>query len=158
EIVGHPPDLQVSEAQAPIVVVPIRAWDTISERAMRFALRVSGEIIAVHVTAEENPSELLETWAEKVEGPAQRAGLRPPKLELMVSPYRQFYRPILDFVDRIADEHPSRTIAVVIPELVRPRWWEALLHNQGATGLKAALLLKRAERVVVISTPWYLRD
>ena len=35
-------------------------------------------------------------------------------------------------------DRADRTIAVVIPELVRPRWWEYLLHNSSAAGLKAA--------------------
>ena len=38
------------------------------------------------------------------------------------------------------------------------RWYQYLLHNQRATGLKAALLLRGDSRVVVINVPWYLGE
>jgi hypothetical protein len=49
-------------------------------------------------------------------------------------------------------------IAIVIPELVEPRWWEYLLHNHAAVGLKTMLLFHGCNQVVIIKTPWYLRD
>jgi hypothetical protein len=45
---------------------------------------------------------------------------------------------------------------VVISELVEARWYHYLLHNQRATALKAALLLRGNNRVIVINVPWYL--
>jgi hypothetical protein len=47
---------------------------------------------------------------------------------------------------------------VIIPELVESKWYEYLLHNQRATGLKAALLLRGDQRVVVINVPWYVKE
>ena len=44
---------------------------------------------------------------------------------------------------------------MVIPELIPTRWYEYFLHNYHAEGLKAALLLKGDERIVVINVPWY---
>jgi hypothetical protein len=61
-------------------------------------------------------------------------------------------------VDRVAIDDPDCLIAIVIPELVQPRWWEYLLHNNVATTLKAMLLLRGDERVVVLNTPWFLRE
>ncbi len=156
-VVADPPVLAISPSRPPVVIVPIQEWNRISERAMRFALRISNEIIAVHVTSNDTDPDFAKVWVEKVATPAEQAGVPVPELQFIISPYRQLYGPLLDFVERISLERPNRTIAVVVPELVRPRWWEYLLHNQSTAGFKAALLLKGAERIVVISTPWYLR-
>jgi len=67
-----------------------------------------------------------------------------------------FFDPIMDFLKKEKQDKPDNLIGVVIPELVEPRWWEYLLHNNFAAGLKAMLLLHGGERVVVISSPWYL--
>ncbi|MBV9851295.1 MAG: hypothetical protein JO250_16620, partial [Armatimonadetes bacterium] len=50
----------------------------------------------------------------------------------------------------------TRMIAVIIPELVGSHWYEYLLHNQRSTAMKAALLLRGDQQVVVINVPWYL--
>jgi hypothetical protein len=49
-------------------------------------------------------------------------------------------------------------VAVVVPELVDRRWYEFLLRSHRATMLKGLLLLRGGPRVIVINTPWYLRD
>jgi hypothetical protein len=74
------------------------------------------------------------------------------------SPYRTLLDPLLNYIRRVLEENSDRLIAVVIPELVQPRWWEYLMHNQVATILKARLLLNGDQRVIVINTPWYLRE
>ena len=122
---------------------------------MRFALRISEGTTAVHITNdEESATELRRAWAEVVEASARTASIPVPKLIVVNSPFRELLQPLLDFVDQQAEENPDRIIAVVIPELVHPRWWEYLLHNYSAASLKAALLFLRDNRVVVISTPW----
>ena len=45
---------------------------------------------------------------------------------------------------------------MIIPELVEYRWYHYLLHNQRAQALKAVLLFRGGQRVVVINVPWYL--
>jgi hypothetical protein len=87
-----------------------------------------------------------------------KAGYDVPKLEVIHSPFRQVFQPILDFVEKVKEEKPDALVAVVVPEVVHPRWWEYLLHNHRAMGLKAALFLKGDQRTVVINTPWYLRE
>ena len=92
----------------------------------------------------------------EIEGPAQAAGLPIPRLELIDSPFRSLSRPLLSYITRLEQDHPERIIAVVIPELVQTRWYEAILHNHRATSLKALLLLYGNQRVVVINVPWYM--
>ena len=113
----------------------------------------------MHVsTGQRNQERLRKLWDEKVVKPAREANCCEPRLEIIKSPYRQIYDPILDFVNKTKEENPDRLVAVIIPELVEPHWYESLLHNQRGAGLKALLYLQGDERTVVINTPWYLKD
>ena len=100
---------------------------------------------------------LIETWRKHIEEPARAAGYSKPHLEVIHSPYRTLFQPILDYIKSVQAKEPERLIAVIIPQLIQPRWWEYLLHNQVATALKAMLLLNGNDRVVVINTPWFLK-
>ena len=93
------------------------------------------------------------TWAEDVEDPARRAGLRPPRLEVIRSPYRMFLEPLLHFIDQVGQQHPTRTIAVLVPEVVRRHRWQSLLHRDRAARLREALLRQGDRRMVVVSVP-----
>ena len=154
-----PRPLNLNRIQTPVVVVPVKAWNTISERALQFALQLSSDVIAVHISADEGEAYGLRMqWAQFVEEPIAQAGLPQPRLILLMSPYRRLFNPLLNFINQLKMEYPTRQIAVIIPELVEKRWYQYLLHNQRATGLKAALLLKGDSRVVVINVPWYLGE
>jgi hypothetical protein len=75
----------------------------------------------------------------------ENCGFNAATLGIVYSPFRQLFRPILAFIDRAKEEDPEHLVAVVVPELVQPRWWEYLLYNHSAAGLKAALLLNGAK-------------
>jgi hypothetical protein len=157
--VDRPVKLRTGKAGPPVVVIPITGWNRATERALRFALQMSSNITAVHVSTEKNESKRLrEIWAEYVEKPARAANTPVPVLEVIYSPYRQICQPILDFVKKTRKEKPDQLIAVIIPELVEPHWYGYLLHNQRGAGLKALLFLEGDQRIVVINTPWYLRE
>jgi amino acid transporter len=140
------------------VVLPVDAWSRVTERALRVAMCISDDIVAVHITSEETNDRLQEIWRERIEAPAQAAGWQVPRLEIIHPPYRELFQPLVDFIDRVAQEDDDSLIAVVIPHLVQPRWWEALLHNHAAARLRAVLLLRGGERTVVFNAPWYLRE
>ena len=157
--IEQPVNLQTGKLRPPVVIIPIDTWNRVTERALRFGLEMSDDITALHVTSEENHSEQLrETWAEKVEKPVREAKSAVPRLEIIRSPYRHIYEPILKFVRKAEKENPDRLIAVIIPELVEPHWYEYLLHNIHGVGLRALLFLQGDRRTVVITTPWYLRE
>jgi amino acid transporter len=156
--INTPIRLQTWKVLPLTVVLPIDAWNKVTERAVRFALELSHDITAVHVTSHSDNKRLRKRWCEVVEEPAREAGYEPPRLEIIHSPYRQLFQPLLDFVERVKQEKPDRLVAVIVPEVVQPRWWEYLLHNHRAMGLKAALFLKGDQRTIVINTPWYIRD
>jgi hypothetical protein len=92
-----------------------------------------------------------------VEGPVKRAGMNPPKLVVLPSPYRLVALPICDYVLQVEAEHPGRQIAVIVPELVERHWYHYPLHNKRAEILKWFLLLKGNERIVLINVPWYIK-
>jgi hypothetical protein len=68
------------------------------------------------------------------------------------------YEPILRFVRKVEKKEKDRVVAVVIPELVEPHWYERLLHNVRSVVLRALLFVKGDRRTVVIMTPWYVRE
>lgn len=52
--------------------------------------------------------------------------------------------------------NPGRQIAVPIPELVAKRWYHHLLHNKRTAIMKALLLVRGDDDIVVINVPGYL--
>ncbi len=121
------------------------------------ALRLPPDVIGVHVSTDDAEARrLAEDRETSVVLPAQAAGLRAPRLITVRSPYRRLFGPLLDQVNQLKRDYPDRQIAVIITELVESHWAQYLLHNQRATGLKAALLLRGDNRVAVINAPWYL--
>jgi hypothetical protein len=87
-----------------------------------------------------------------------------PDIPLVVvpSPFRSVIQPLLDFLDRTDAEHnDGQQATVVLPEFVPAHWWQAILHNQTAWLLKAALLYHRQNlryQRVIIDVPYYLHD
>ncbi len=149
--------LNAQALKPPLVLLPMRGWSAITRKALRFALTISPDVYALHVADDEHTmAELEDTWEHRVREPAVAAGLPPPKLFVIYSPYRKLFRPLKQVVSDLQRVHPGRDLAVIVPELVRTRWYHYLLHNQTATFIKAYLLLSGFRRVIVINVPWYL--
>jgi len=148
--------LQIENLGPPIVIVPIQAWTTTSERAMQFALTLSPQVYALHVGTEEETSPLQDDWNRLVATPVAQAGGTPPSIVALPSPYRLIIKPILDYVLQTEEQNPGRQIAVIVPELVEKHWYHYPLHNQRAELLKAFLLLKGSRSIVLINVPWYI--
>ena len=55
-------------------------------------------------------------------------------------------------------KHPDRSIAVLVPELVKQRWYQRLLHTHRASQLRRQLLRHGGSRLTVINLPWYLEQ
>ncbi len=154
--IRHSSPLDVSHLTPPIVIVPMADWNRMSQRGLRFACQLSPQVIVAAVTEDDRPTRLTEEWHRLVEAPTQAAGLPSPTLVTIPSPYRHVVRPLLDFILETKKAHPDRQVAVVIPELVARTWYEAVLHNQRASLLKALLLVRGGDDVIVINVPWYL--
>jgi amino acid transporter len=151
--------LDLGETKIPTVVVPIQAWNKLTSRGLRFALELSSDVRALHVlTAEGTICELTAVWEELVAGPARAAGKSAPQLVLRKSSYRQFFAPLIEYVEQLRDEQPPRDVIVIVPDLVVRHWYQALLHNNRGIVLKGLLRLRGGPRVVVVNTPFYLTE
>jgi hypothetical protein len=126
------------------------------------ALSLSPDIVGVHLTqlegpyTEETQREVEEHWRTRVREPACRAGYPPPELVVLPARYRAIQEPMLSFTRTMAEEHPDRQIAVLIPELVKQRWYQRLLHANRARRLRSQLLKHGGSRLTIINVPWYL--
>jgi amino acid transporter len=150
----HP--MKIDNLVEPLVVVPLDHWTRISEKALRFALKLSDQVQAVHVDAEDCGDELCEQWRTNVVVPFKAEGKEPPDLILLPSPFRLVLMPLVDHILLLEARNPDRQIAVLVPELVVRQWWQYFLHNQRAQLLKLLLLVKGNQRIIVINIPWYL--
>ena len=121
-------------------------------------------VIAVHLTRlegpdpEEHADRLRHCWRDDVERPAHAAGLLPPRLVQIPSPYRSIIGPLLKFILQTQASNPGCAIAVVIPALVEAHWWDHLLHTGRVRRLRAALLRHAGPRVAVVMVPWTLEQ
>jgi hypothetical protein len=154
--VRSPCALELNSLAAPLVVVPIQSWSHISKKALRFALKISSEVRAVHVDCGEDTLNLRDEWKEFVEEPTAKAGVATPQLVVLPSPYRLILTPILDYILEAERNCSDRQVAVILPELVERHWYHHLLHNKRAAVLKTMLLVRGNARIVVINVPWYL--
>jgi hypothetical protein len=160
---AHEP-LDLSHNQPPVVLVPIKGWDRLTGKALRFAMWLSTDVHAVHLSnlsgeeAAEEEQRVRRDWIDDVETPAKRHGVPVPHLSVVQTPYRAFRRPLLAEIDRLKTQYPDRLIAVVIPEVIETRWWQFLLHRRKPARLRSALLKRGDRRVVVINVPWYVEE
>lgn len=151
--------MQLDQPPPPLVVVPLKRLNRVARKALRLAISMSPDVQVVQVFAEDLAMEdLRRDWRDMVECPLREAGFKAPALVLLRSPYREFFGPLLHHVRALVDANPRRYVAVVVPELVDRKWYELLLGSHRATLLKGLLWLRGGPRVLVISTPWYLRN
>ncbi|MFZ0961345.1 MAG: APC family permease [Terriglobia bacterium] len=154
--VAHPAPLDFTHLPAPLVVVPLLSWNRVSQKGLRFALNISSEVQALHIDCERDDGSFAQAWGQYVEGPAIREGHAPPRLIELPSPYRFVIYPILNYILELERTNPGRQIAVLIPELVERHWYHYFLHNQRAEWLRALLLAKGGQRIVLVSVPWHI--
>jgi amino acid transporter len=148
--------MRIEQWKEPLIVIPMDRWSRLSEKALRFAMKLSDEVRAVHVDAEECSAEVCEMWRRNVTTPFEDAGRTAPELILIDSPYRFVLVPLVDYILKLESESPSRQVAVLVPEVVVKHWWQTPLHNQRAQVLKLLLLMRGNQRIMVINIPWYL--
>jgi amino acid transporter len=148
--------IRVEHLNEPLIVIPLDRWSRMSEKALRFAMKLSDEVQAVHVDAEGNREDVKKMWQRNVAEPFEEAGQTAPELVLIESPYRFVLGPLVDYILKVESECPHRQVAVLVPELVVKHWWQTPLHNQRAQVLKLLLLMRGNQRIMVINIPWYL--
>jgi hypothetical protein len=133
-------------------MMPMESWNAITAKALHFAMSLSENVTAVHLSALEGPDgdeheqELRRDWERNVVGPARQAGLPVPQLLVLRSEYREFLRPLQKIVSDMEQRFADRAIAVLIPEVVKVKWWDYLLFTYRARQLQAALMREAGRR------------
>jgi amino acid transporter len=143
--------------EAPIVITPFANWSVVTQKALRFAYALSREVHVVHISASETEDTFCRHWDRLADAPARAAGLPPPELVVIESPYRYLLTPILNYILEVEKKNPTRQIAVLLPEMIESHWFHYVLHNQRAEILKTWLLLKGNQRIILVNVPWYLK-
>ena len=131
------------------VILPISGVHRGTLAALRYALRLSDDVTAVHVSTDEGEAERVrrkwELWGEGV------------RLVILDSPYRLLLEPLLGYIQELADQRqPNETITIVVPSFVPRRWWNSLLHTQAAFMLRLALLFKPG--IVITEVPYQVEQ
>jgi amino acid transporter len=148
--------LDLAPGTAPLVVLPIYKWSKPIQKGLQFALSISADIHAVHVSREDHKDELKDDWARLVEDPARRAGLAIPKYVELESPYRLVITPVVDYVLKMQAENPGRQIVLIVPELIEHHWYHYFLQSNRGELLKGLMLLRGNQNIAIINLPWYL--
>lgn len=158
------PMQHLAQHNPPAVMLPMESWDAITAKALHFAMSLSGDVIAVHLSAlegsegDESEAELRRDWERNVVVPAQQAGIPEPQMLVLRSEYREFLEPLQKIVSDLEQRFADRAIAVLIPEVVKVKWWDYLLFTYRARQLQAALMREAGRRVVVIDVPWRIME
>jgi amino acid transporter len=154
--VENPAPLDLTNLRAPMVVVPLLSWNRVAQKGLRFALTLSSEVQVLHIDWEEDDGSFCQAWERYIEGPVKQAGRPVPQLVELPSPYRFVLTPILEYILELERSNPDRQIAVLIPELVERHWYHYFLHNQRAELLKALLLAKGSQQIILVNVPWHI--
>ena len=140
---GQPPP-----AKRHRIIVPVSGVHQGTLEALDYALSLSDDVTAVHVSIDEEQKTALErkwNWWGK--------GTR---LIIIESPYRTFFEPFLEYLDSIyAILQPNERLTIVVPQFTPKHWWHNLLHTQTAFWLRFTLLSKRG--IVITEVPYQVR-
>lgn len=148
---GLPPDIKPTPPLR--VVVPISGVHRGIIGAMDLAQSISKNVTAVYIELEPGAGEqVLKDW---------KCWWPDVPLVILPSPYRSIIQPLLDYLDEDDRRHNDGTLAaVVMPEFIPARWWQALLHNQTSLLIRAALLYRRRTQGfqrIIIDVPYHLK-
>jgi hypothetical protein len=130
------------------VLVPVAGIHRGTLQAIDYALSISPDVTAVHISTDSTQTEQVQKkWSKWGNG---------VRLVVIESPYRAFLEPFLEYVDGIhAVLQPNERITIIVPQFVPEHWWHNLLHEQTAFWLRFALLSKKG---IVVSEVPYLID
>lgn len=117
------------------VILPVSGVHRGSLAALQYALELSNDITAVHISIDPDETKKVqqkwETWGQGV------------RLVVLDSPYRLLVEPLLEYIEDIdKDRQPNEIITIVVPQFVPQRWSHNLLHTQAALFLRMALINK----------------
>lgn len=140
---GQPPP-----AKRHRVIMPVSAIHQGTLEALDYALTLSRDVTAVHISIDPAQTEKLQ---QKWDGWGK--GVR---LVVIESPYRTFLEPFLEYVNELsAILQPNERLTIVVPQFIPKHWWHNLLHTQTAFWLRFVLLNQQG--VVITEVPYQVR-
>jgi len=140
------PDDKLREVETTVILLVPRMHKGIL-KAISYAQSLTDDVRAIHVTLDSaNTKQMKDDW--------NRFGADIP-LVILESPYRSFIEPITDYIDQSVAEEPGIMLTVIVPQAVPKFWWQGLLHNNAAVGLKMALKARR--NVVITNVRYFLK-
>jgi hypothetical protein len=129
-----------------VVIIPIGGVHRAVLPAVEYAQLIGKNVQAVHIALDEDSAQVVERRWERLQTDIP--------LKIIPSPYREVVRPLVDYIQGVAKEHPEEHVTVVIPEFVPRHWWQGLLHNHTAMMLRSAL--GRQDRIILVNVPYHL--
>src|SRR6266498_4301717 len=137
---GEPPP-----ARRHRVLVPIAGVHRGTLEALDYALSISEDVTAVHISIDQ----------DQMEDVTRKWGLwgKSARLVIIESPYRTFLEPFIGYVDDLCKVlQPNERLTIVVPQFTPKHPWHNLLHTQTAFWLRFALLSRR--RIVITEVPY----
>jgi hypothetical protein len=127
------------------VILPVAGIHRGTVEALEYALSLSDDVTAVHISFDrEHKEELEHKWSWWGKG---------VRLVVIESPYRTFLEPFLEYVDQLsAILQPNERLTIVVPQFTPKHWWHNILHTQTAFWLRFALLNKKG--IVITEVPY----
>lgn len=135
----HPP-----RPTASLVIVPVGSISKVAEHALRAALSLGNDVVAVSVHPEPEEGTAFRTQWDQ-----WNPGVR---LDTLNSPHRSLVHPIVGYVRRAQQD--NRQVAVLIVEVQPRRWRYRILQNQ--RGLLLATVLRAGTDAVICTIPYRL--
>lgn len=127
-------------------LVPVSNFNRATVTAIRFALSLSDQVTALHVTDDPEASEQ--------QAAAWRAAFPEVEFRVVESPYRTLVTPVVSYLRALDAGESERPTVVVLSDPVPERWWEYPLFHTEALKFKLALMLQ--PRVIVVDVPFQL--
>ncbi len=139
-------------------IVPIFSPQTLLPE-VRLASRAASHLIVLHLVANDDEAAAFQReWDNGIAAAVSAAGAT-AQLEILVSPIRSIVAPVVNFIwwhrERMS---PQETLAVVLPQRLRPSVWEGALHRRIARRIRRALLSGAPDglTVPIIDAPYTL--
>lgn len=130
------------------VIVPLDTVNYAALRALAFARSMQAQIVALHVGTDQERADKLR----------ERIRQYAPDIELVIldSPYRQFVRPMMAYIEALHQQSPDALVTIILPEFIPAHWWERWLHGGTAQRLRKAF--ETHPNVAVVLVPYLLED
>ena len=113
-------------------------------------------IKAFHVAIEETDIEKTQRqWSQ-----CQQRGLIPDNitLEITYNEFRNITKSVMQYLKEVQDLWEEDELLVVIPEVIPPKWWQHILHNQTAAILRLSIENDPAINAEILDIPFKVKD